>query len=108
MATTFDISAGKVLLDLTKLNKVLGDSTASLYSDLQEQLSTIRERLSSAHSAAYNGDTHENYICLCNANSQRERMAQTAQKLADAIQARFYVSEACKRETVTTIVTPTE
>jgi len=100
MVRNFDMSAGTVTLDLPVLNKVLGVATATLHDALQSHLATVSNDLRQAHTAAYKGDSHQNYLELCHANTRRERLVLLAQQLADAIQCQFHVNEACKREEV--------
>ena len=98
MKSRFDMCGSSVTLDLVAINNVLAAAVADALENLNQELATIRECLSDAHSAKYNGDEHENYRRLCNANTHREWLMNKAQRLSDAIEAHYHVNEATKRD----------
>jgi len=94
----FDMCSQTVTLDLKQLLNVTGFAVAELQESMNRQLGDIRQCLSDAARATFDGNEHENYRRLCNANTARERMVRTAQQLADAIQAHYHVNESVKRD----------
>lgn len=104
----YEMSGGVVTLDLDHVRQVTGFAVAELQETMNRQLADIRQCLSDSARAAYlakQEDTpeavaeleHESYRRLCNANTARENMVRSAGQFADAIQAHFHVTEACKR-----------
>jgi hypothetical protein len=96
----FNMNGQAVTLDLPAINQVLAVATATLHDALQLHLGNVNEDLRQAHTAAHKGDSQQNYLDLCHANTKRTRLVTLATQLAAAIESQFHVNEACKRQDV--------
>jgi len=95
-----------VTLDLNQINAVLDSAVYELHDRLQRELGKINEEIRTASIALSRGQSHEHYLGLCHANTGRDSLVRTAQKLSDAIHAKFHVAEAIKRDEVVIKRTP--
>ncbi len=100
MKNKFNMCGQKVTLDLSALENVLGIAVRSLHNQMQDELRSIDNEIRNAVVEKTKNNEHEHYRGLCHANTAAPRMAQTAQNLADAIQAYFHVAESVKRDEV--------
>jgi hypothetical protein len=94
----FDMSAGKVTLDLPSLKDILGYSTYRAKCDLQNDIRDISDEFEKAFRAEMKNDKQENYYSLCHAHTHREYLLNAANHYADCIEAYFHVCEAIKRD----------
>ncbi len=101
-----DMNGQSVTLDLNQINAVLDDAVYELHDRLQRELSKINEEIRTASIELSRGDSHAHYLGLSHANTGRDRLVRTAQKLSDAIHSKFHVAEAIKRDEVIIKRTP--
>ena len=102
-----DMNGAVVTLDLSVIDKALDSAVFELHDRLQRELNDISENIRSAHRAKLRGDTEDqHYLGLCRANTGRESLVAVAESLANAINAKFHVAEAIKRQEVVVVKTP--
>ncbi len=100
----FSMCAGEVTLDLVQMKEVASAAIGNARNELSRTEGRLRDLLERAYVAELKGETHEHYLALCNANTERQYLERYARQYAEAIQAYFYLSEAIKRDTVKVIM----
>ena len=98
MKKGFDMSAGTVTLDLPQLKLVLGSAMCNARNELSRTEADIFNSIDQAVIAEHRGNSEENFVQLCHANTSREQLTHFANQYAEAIRAYFHVCEAIKRE----------
>jgi len=96
----FSMRAGTVTLDLVQLKQVVGCAMSNARNELNRVEREMFSLLERACRAERDGDTHEHYRLLCNANTSKGDLVRYARQYEEAVEAYFHVCEAIKRDRI--------